>query len=770
MGIFEALLKNKILLIILFFTFSYSQEKVTLQLKWFHQFQFAGYYVAKEKGFYSEVGLDVEIKERDFKFNNIEQVINNQAQYGVADSALLFYKIQNRPVVIIAPIFQHSANILIALKSSGISTPYDLNDKNISMYANDIDSFSILAMLKKFNLKPKILDERKSDDYLKLINSEIDLTSAYLSNEIFYFKEKNIDINIINPMYYGFDFYGDMLFTSEEEAINHPLRVENFKNATLKGWEYALNHKEEVIDLIYNKYSNKKSKEHLRFEAEKIEEMIDKKRVPLGSIDKGRFKYISDLYKDYGLSQKSLEIKDFIFENYKNSLNLSKEELNFIKNKKQLKYCIDPNWMPFEKVFDGKHIGITADYFKVFEKELGITLKFVQTKSWSESLSFIKEGKCDTLSLVMPSNERKNFLNFTKPYIQAPLVVVTRNDEIFISNISEIENKKIGIVKDYEFFNVLKNRYPNINFIEVKDIDDGLKKVKSQELYGYIDTLNTVAYVIQNRYLTQLKVSGKLEESLDLAVGTSLNEPLLNSIFEKIINRLSLEDKQLIFNKYTSIKVEEKIDFKLIVLWILGIVLFFGIIIFIFFISNQKLKKEIKKREEISIIDSLTNIHNRRFFNEIAPKFINSGKRENELLSFLVIDVDYFKQYNDTYGHLMGDDALKEVAKLLKNSTLRSDDYCFRMGGEEFGILFKSKSKEKAFEFAKELLKKVENLRIEHINSKVSSYVTVSMGLFTDFARNLNDIDDMYKQADKMLYVAKEEGRNRVINYLNYDF
>lgn len=236
MGIFEALLKNKILLIILFFTFSYSQEKVTLQLKWFHQFQFAGYYVAKEKGFYSEVGLDVEIKERDFKFNNIEQVINNQAQYGVADSALLFYKIQNRPVVIIAPIFQHSANILIALKSSGISTPYDLNDKNISMYANDIDSFSILAMLKKFNLKPKILDERKSDDYLKLINSEIDLTSAYLSNEIFYFKEKNIDINIINPMYYGFDFYGDMLFTNEEEAINHPLRVENFKNATLKGW------------------------------------------------------------------------------------------------------------------------------------------------------------------------------------------------------------------------------------------------------------------------------------------------------------------------------------------------------------------------------------------------------------------------------------------------------------------------------------------------------------------------------------------------------
>jgi len=149
MGIIKNVFKSKILLIILLFTFVYSQEKVTLQLKWFHQFQFAGYYAAKEKGFYDEVGLDVEIKERDLKFNNIEQVIKGESQYGVADSALFLYKITNEPVVIVAPIFQHSANVLISLKNSGIDSPYDLNNKNISIYANSTDSFTILAMLKK---------------------------------------------------------------------------------------------------------------------------------------------------------------------------------------------------------------------------------------------------------------------------------------------------------------------------------------------------------------------------------------------------------------------------------------------------------------------------------------------------------------------------------------------------------------------------------------------------------------------------------------------
>ncbi|MDD2887269.1 MAG: ABC transporter substrate-binding protein [Aliarcobacter sp.] len=888
MTIIINLLKTKIILIILLFSFVYSQDKVTLQLKWFHQFQFAGYYAAKEKGFYDEVGLDVEIKQRDLEFNNIEQVINNEAQYGIADSALLLYKMKNEPVVIVAPIFQHSPNVLISLKSNKINSPYDLEGKSISIYANNTDSFAILAMLKKFGVKPNFLTQRNSEDYLKLINKEIDLTSAYLSNETFYFKEKNIDINIINPMFYGFDLYGDMLFTNKDEALNHPERVDKFKKASLKGWLYALNHKEEIIELIHKKYNNKKSIEHLRYEAEIIEEMTDIKKVPLGTMDKGRFKYISDLYKDYGIAQNSLDIKDFIFEEYENNLNLTKEELNYLKNKKELNYCIDPNWMPFEKNVDSKHMGITAEYFKIFQKELGIPFNFIPTASWSESLSFVENKKCDIISLLVSTKKRKEFLNFTKPYIQSPLIIVTRNDEIFISDISDIKNKKIGIVKDYAYIELLKNKYPNINISEVKSVEDGLNKVKDKELYGFIDTLTTVSYVIQNKFVSQLKISGKIDESWDLSMGTRVDEPLLSDILNKAINTVTFEEKQVIFNKWIPVNIGELTNYKQIALWVLGTIFLFGIVLYIFISANIKLSREIKKREEIekrlksfnklidkhiissetdlrgyitdvssafcriskysreeligqnqnivrhpdmqkevfknlwktitenqvwigeikniakdstdywvhttispkfnefnekigyisirqditdkktieeiSIMDSLTNIYNRRFFNDFSPKFLNSGKRENQYLSFLVIDVDYFKQYNDTYGHLMGDDVLKQVAKVLKESTLRSDDYCFRLGGEEFGILFKTENKEKAFNFANKILKTIESLKIEHKNSKANKYVTVSMGLFSAYANDISDIDDMYKKADEKLYLAKESGRNRVIN------
>ena len=175
----------------------------------------------------------------------------------------------------------------------------------------DTDGFSILAMLKKLNIKANLIRKREKNDYTKLLDHEIDLYGGYLTNESYYFKERNIDINIIDPSNYGFDLYGDMIFTNENEATNHPQRVEKFREASLKGWEYALNHKEEIIELINKKYSNK-SIEHLRFEANVIEKMINKDVIPLGTTDEGRFQYTYDLYKEYGLSNSDLNVKNFI--------------------------------------------------------------------------------------------------------------------------------------------------------------------------------------------------------------------------------------------------------------------------------------------------------------------------------------------------------------------------------------------------------------------------------------------------------------------------
>lgn len=369
----------------------FGDEKVVLQLKWLHQFQFAGYYAALEKGYYKDVGLDVEIRERDLNKNNILQVISGEADYSIADSVLFLYKAKNEPIVIVAPIFQHSGNILITLKSSGFDSPYKLANKDVTYYKKDVDGFGILGMFKNLKIQPVLSRIKAETDYTHLIEKQTDAYAAYASNEPFYFKKMGVAINIINPANYGFDLYGDMLFTSTKEVKEHPQRVERFKEATFKGWKYALEHKEEIIALIHKKYAREKSIEHLRYEADALDQIIQHKIIPLGTLDLGRVQYALDMYAKYGLIQNTVPIEEYIFnpiQKYQEKKKfLNKEEKEYLRGKQVLKMCIDPDWMPFEKIHEGKHIGMSADYIELIEDFIQVPIEVVPAESWSESMA-----------------------------------------------------------------------------------------------------------------------------------------------------------------------------------------------------------------------------------------------------------------------------------------------------------------------------------------------------------------------------------------------
>ena len=166
-----------------------------------------------------------------------------------------------------------------------------------------------------------------------------------------------------------------------------------------------------------------------------------------------------------------------------------------------------------------------------------------------------------------------------------------------------------------------------------------------------------------------------------------------------------------------------------------------------------------KHIEYLSITDELTQLYNRRFFNIKIEKEINRAKRENSYLSFLIIDVDYFKDYNDSYGHQKGDLALQEVANILKKYTNRSSDFAFRLGGEEFGIITRL-DKEKIIEFSNNIKNDIEELHINHNKSSISKYLTISIGITSKIGFDLLDTNTLYKEADDALYSAKNNGRN----------
>jgi len=170
-----------------------------------------------------------------------------------------------------------------------------------------------------------------------------------------------------------------------------------------------------------------------------------------------------------------------------------------------------------------------------------------------------------------------------------------------------------------------------------------------------------------------------------------------------------------------------------------------------------------KRIEEISKLDGLTDLYNRRHFDERFAYVIKSARKSKLFLCFIMLDIDHFKEYNDTYGHQAGDQTLKAVAAVLKNSLKRRDDCCFRLGGEEFGILYMVSSPEDALDIAKKAKDDIEHLQINHSASSVSEFVTVSMGAYIIKPNDHSNVDSIYDKTDKALYKAKETGRNQLV-------
>ncbi len=243
-------------------------EAVTLQLKWRHQFQFAGYYAAVEKGFYKQTGLKVQIVEGGIHRSSIEEVVANRAQFGVSNSELLLHRLKKTPVVVLASIFQHSPLVLISRTEMEVDNPQSLIGKRVKM-TRDSRDIELHAMIKNEGVQ---LDDIQIQDGPNTrehyFDKSIKAISAYITNEPFHYEQLGISYNVIYPRTYGIDFYGDCLFTSENELNDHPARVRAFREASLKGWVYAMSHTKEIIDLIVNKYNPKKTHDHLYFEAE----------------------------------------------------------------------------------------------------------------------------------------------------------------------------------------------------------------------------------------------------------------------------------------------------------------------------------------------------------------------------------------------------------------------------------------------------------------------------------------------------------------------
>jgi len=997
---------------------SSTAEPITVYLNWQHQFEFAGYYAAQQQGYFDEAGLSVSLKAYESGSNITDLVTSAPARYGITDNRVILSYLEGRPVVLLASLFKRSPHIIVT--QPDIQTPSQLKGKLIMAMPGELETAGMMTMLRQFYVSNEDFKTVPHDNKIDAFASgEVDAMTAFSSNQLFDLDRRHIAYNVLDPSRYTGELYSGNLFTSETEVREHPERVQKFTQAVLRGWQYALDHPKEIVQLIRSQYNNAKSVEALTYEADKIRDAIRPSVYPIGSVELERLRQIASIYieHDYHVNRMNVagillqpseialsvlgltavelaflkqnpvlnvhneenwppinfavngkpsgysiefmdllasklgirinyitgndwnafmqmlsdgrldimlnivetpeRLKNFIFtppylsattgiyvqggsknvairsldelagktvavpagfflneqlkryypaikvKNYTDSIksleavasgdvdamvgrsgvinfliekqflsnivmstavedprftsemhlavnkdqpvlrdilskvisnvtesettalrrkwsqsgfvkqtSLTNAEQEYLLTREPVRVCIDPGWMPFEGFdLDGQFIGMESDYFMLFERFLRLPFEIVKTGSWTETLEYAKDRRCDLVSLIVETKKSAAFLDFTAPYLSYPYVIATRQEQLFVEDVKQVLEERVGIVRGYALYEDFSRRYPDTEWVEVDNVQDGLLKVQSGEIFGLIDSVPSIGYAMSELGLTDIRITGKIEGQRLLRTGVRNDDPLLLSIMQKAVASLDTDDHQDIRRRWSPINVQSKEDYTLTI-WVFGI----SFLLLSFMLYRQITLRRYNRRiqeafddkeaanlaliektallEKISITDPLTQVYNRLKINTLLQHELQRVRRYGGTFSVLLLDLDHFKIVNDTYGHPVGDQVLKTVVKVIQDG-LRSTDSLGRWGGEEFMVICPETNLRSAMLVAENIRRQIaRTLFVEVKHQFVSVGVTMHQPGDT--------LEAMVMRADDALYQAKDAGRDRV--------
>ncbi len=583
-------------------------------------------------------------------------------------------------------------------------------------------------------------------------------------------------------------------------------------------------------------------------------------------------------------------------------IELSEDEKQWLAAHPSIRLAVDIDWAPFEFVDDdSSYQGMAAEYINLVGQKLDIQFDVEKEKPWSEVVESVKNRELDMFSCVVATTQRREYADFTRPYLSFPMVIVTSDQVAYVNGIRDLRNETVAVVRGYATQDLLEKNHSGIDLYLADNVADALEKLSHGQVYAYVGNIATVSDVIRREGLTNIKISGETPYRYELSMAVRNDWPEFTPILQKALDTISDQERDQIYQKWIKLRYEHGFDYHL--LWEILAVVFLVIAVILFW--NRRLLKEIEKRieaeqqvreaqcrleqtnkqlvnyfdivdqyvntsstdkrgiitstsdafceisgysheeligtnhrivrhedmpesiyqelwgsiargktwegelknkkknggfywvqayispnfdeqgeitgytairenitnkkraEELSVTDELTSLFNRRHFNTLFPQELARAERDKKIFALMIIDVDYFKPYNDNYGHQQGDLVLQQVSAVLKDTLRRAGDFAFRIGGEEFGIIVNVDHEEETVVIAEKLRQAVEDLGLVHVHNPVSGRVTVSIGLKTHQGSGGQPalMELIYRRADDALYQAKENGRNQVVEY-----
>ena len=769
-------------------------DKVRLQLKWYHQFQFAGYYAARSEGYYKDERLDVEIIEGAPDKSPERVVLARKAEFGVHDGAdLTFRRLQGDSVVALAAIFQHSPYVIISKQSKAIRHPSDLVGRKV-LITQDQGSAQILAMFRREGIKVNSTFDEKpvlfvphSWNVEDLIEDRADAMTAYVTEIARFKRQYDFDAAILNPLDYGIDFYGDTLFTSDEFLKAEPEVVERFRRASLRGWEYAMANPEAIAGVILalpSARQNKPDRQALMDEAQAMDDIVLPKLIEMGNMNDGRWEKMAKTYQELGMASSINNLKGFTYERDTEKRNIQRQ----VQLLGAFALCV-------ALLAVGSLVWLRVMRSQVRVRTLELTNE-VSERQQAEKAMRQSETHYRTMFDSAPEgvwmigpDRRTTEVNQR----MCDLVGYTR-DELFGRNPVELadeENSRIFAEKAH----IVPSRQTRTYEIALRHRDGHniQTEFRATNLFNEDGSvMGVLAFVVD------LSVRKQAEERLQLAAnvfghareGITITDAQgiivdVNDAFSRITGYLREEvlgqsprilqsgrqDKafyeamwrDLIDQGHWSGEIwNQRKDGGVYAQWLTissvrnadgAVQQYVGL-----FSDITAIKEHQRQLEHIAHFDALTTLPNRVLLADRLQQAMAQALRRNQQVAVVYLDLDGFKAINDKYGHEVGDQVLVTLAQRMKQ-VLREGDSLARLGGDEFvAVLIDLEDLPASQPLLNRLLVAcAQPVDLEDLSLQVSA----SLGVTAYPQERDIDADQLLRQADQAMYQAKVAGKNR---------
>jgi len=448
------------------------------------------------------------------------------------------------------------------------------------------------------------------------------------------------------------------------------------------------------------------------------------------------------------------------------------------QNKATLLFLGNENLAPIIYHKNNKAQGLVVDITKELSKKIGYNIE-IKAIDWEEAQNKVLSGEADALLQINLNPEREKIYNFSTELLKSEFSIFKKHGDTSISDVSDLKNKKVG-VELVGYPHSLLEAHNDIDIVIIPDWISGFEMIESGLLDALVVDRWIGEYVLAKSKMSKIQVVEKpIESRYSYIAVRKGNEELLNLINNGLKKMKNDGMMDRVIGKWTGEKIlyftqnEIKRSAYYLIFGVFALILF-GSVFLVLKLGKTNSQLELKvlertkelyevneKLKRISITDELTNLFNRRHFNNVFEKTWEISVRKNQPISLILLDIDHFKRCNDTYGHLAGDYYLEFIADILKESVKRPGDIVARFGGEEFIIILYDTPEAGARMLAEQIRKTVENTSAVYEDKEMR--LTVSLGVATLIPNADLDSKDLIRLADRAMYQAKNNGRNQVV-------